>query len=125
MPNPTSIVLTDGTTPVTLYPSVKDGEVSQFRSTSAASLAAQSKLKVSSKVSDSAQRVFSRLDEPLTYVDADSGLTVVHEHALAEMNFRIPAGMTAAERTAFVKRAFNQGAETTLQAVFEDGEGIW
>lgn len=125
MPNPTTIVLTDGTTPVTLYPSAKDGDVSQFRSTAAATLAAQSKLKVSSKTAENAQRVFSRLDEPLTYTDADSGLLVVHEHAIGEINVRIPAGMTSSQRTAFVKRLFNQGAETTLAAVFEDGEGIW
>lgn len=125
MPNPTSIILTDGTTPVTLYPTVKDGEVSQFRASSAATLAAQPRLKASVKTQDSAQRVFFRYDEPQTYVDADTGLTVVHEHAIAEVNIRIPANMAAADRVTYVKRVFGLIDDTTLNTVIEDGEGIW
>lgn len=125
MPNITSVVITDGTTPVTLKPDSMSGSTSVFVSSNKATRSAQTLLKVTTSQNAQASRVIVKLDEPVSYVNADTGRTEVSEHSISDVNIRIPLELTIAERTAFVKKTFSYLADATLAAVIKDGERLW
>lgn len=126
MPALNSIVLTDGTTPLTLTP--RGGSAngkSIFMSANAATREAQSKVTVQFSENKASARVNFRLDTPITSLDADTGRTSVIEHNIAQVDIRVPLVATQAERLQFVKRVFSCLSDATLASVLQTGEELY
>lgn len=119
-----NVVLTDGITPETLIAySNQNGNV-KFRTISHANREVQHSLSHARKVTTSADRDIVRIREPLAVVNSDTGQTYAEDAMSAEINIRIPANATAAQRTAFVKRAFSVYLTAALEDVLVSGEGL-
>lgn len=125
MPNITPVVLTDGTTPLTLNPKGKVNNKTTFLSANAANRAAQSRLTVQVIDGKDSQRVISRLNRPLSVVNADTGLTEVIETMVGEANFRIPYVAETDDRETFLRLFFSQLADSTLKTVLEAGDDLY
>jgi len=124
MPQRSSIVLTDGTTPVTLTP--KGGELGRtnYAATSLPTAAANPKLSFSYK--DSANGVNRQqlsYREPITAVDNTTSETLIRGNVIVDINIAVPSVCTASQRVQAIKRAFD--ALTALEVELTTGEGQW
>jgi hypothetical protein len=128
MPAIKPIVLTDGTTPVTLSPVGGDNVTGQtrYRSNNAATVAANSEALFSNKItSQKLQRQYVRYNQPITAVSADTGETVVRENVIVEINIRVPAVATQSDRESAIKRAFDALSADAFSVELTTGEGQW
>lgn len=125
MPVIAAVVITDGTTPVTLNPDGSSGSANSFISSNKATREAQTSMKVTTTENANSARVVVKIDEPLSFINADTGRTEVIEHAIADINLRVPLAMTLLERQAFVKKSFSILSDATLAKVVKDGERLW
>lgn len=128
MPAISPIVLTDGTTPVTLSPVGGDNVSGQtrYRSNTAATVAANSEALFSNKITpQKLQRQYVRFNQPVTAVSADTGETIVRENVIVEINIRVPAVATQSDRESAVKRAFDALSASAFETELTTGEGQW
>lgn len=124
MPSRASIILTDGTTPVTLTPTGGELGRTLYAATSAATANANPKLTFVYKESaNSVQRQQISYKEPITAVDSVTSETLVRGNVIVDINIAVPAVCTLAQRARAIKRAFN--ALTALQTELLTGEGQW
>lgn len=124
MPAIKALVLTDGTTPVTLSPRAHVSGKTQYRASGAAvSLANPSAVFVYSDDSEATSRSEFRYTEPVTEVNADTGTTTVLDNIIIKVNIRVPGVCTPAQRVRALKRAFSANLAAALQTELETGEG--
>lgn len=117
------IVLTDGTTPRTFNPKKRVGNQSTFMTDDKSTRLEEATLKINVSENSLSQRVIVKLDEPQTHLT--EGVVVVDEHALGEVNIRIPLGMSDTARASFVKRLYSAIDDALVASVSEAGESIW
>jgi len=125
MPAIKPLVITDGTTPVTLNPVSLSKGVSDFRSAAAANRASEEKLHFEARDTKAGQRQYIRYVSPVTEVSADTGVTSVVENCIIEITLRVPDVVTDAQRLAFVKRGFDLAGSGSLLTELTTGEGQW
>jgi hypothetical protein len=128
MPAITPVILTDGTTPVTLAPVGGDNVTGQtrYRSNDGATVAANSEVLFSSKITpQKLQRQYIRFNQPITALSADTGETIVRESVIVEINIRIPSVATQADRETAVRRAFDSLSSSAFETELTTGEGQW
>lgn len=123
MPTITPIVLTDGTTPRTFNPISRQGSTSTFATVDKPTQIEESVLKLIKSTNSASERVIARLDMPeASEVD---GIMVAHEHAIGEINVRVPKTMTDADRVAFVAMLNSVFNDALAKVVLETSENIW
>jgi hypothetical protein len=125
MPAINSVVLTDGTTPITLAPSGHSNGVTKYRTTNAATAVANSKLQFSSKLVNDVQRQYIRFENPVLAVDSVTSETYVRENMIIEVNVRCPGVITPEQRERGIKYAFNAIASDAFETELTTGEGQW
>jgi len=126
MPNRSSIVLTDGVTPVTLTPTGGSLGLTQYMGTGAATAAANAAAKFSYRyTSNGANRQSFSYKEPITAVDSTTGETYVRGNVIVDIGIVVPSICTPAQRLQAIKRAFSAIAAEALQVEFETGQGQW
>lgn len=128
MPAIKPIVLTDGTTPVTLSPVGGDNVSGQtrYRSNNAATVAANSEALFSNKITQQKlQRQYLRFNQPVTALSADTGETIVRENVIVEINIRVPSVATQSDRESAIKRAFDALSVDAFETELTTGEGQW
>nr|APG77135.1 hypothetical protein [Beihai levi-like virus 26] len=119
-----SIVLTDGTTPVTLTP--VGGGVGQtlYRATAEALSAANPSLSFGYRFTDGGtNRQSLSYKQPITAVDSTTSETLVRGQCVVDINIVIPRVATATDRAEAIKRAFD--VLNALNAELITGEGQW
>lgn len=129
MPAISSVVLTDGTTPITLSPVGGNNEAGQtrYRTTDGATALANSEALFSNKVNATSktQRQYLRYNQPITAVSTDTGETLVRSNITIEMNVVMPPDVTPADRALAVKRFFSAADAAAFGTELTTGEGQW
>lgn len=123
MPQPTPIILTDGTTPVTLNPIGRSQGKTSYRGTAAVVAAANETLSFQQSFQGQTERQFTRYIEPVVVVDADTGESVVRDNVIITTENRIPGACTPAQRIRAIKRAFSLAEAAALEVELTTGEG--
>lgn len=124
MPSRASLVLTDGTTPVTLTPTGGELGKTLYSATSAAVAAANPRLSFSYRESANAMnRQQIAYKEPVVAVDSVTSETLVRGNILVDISVAVPAVATLAQRSQAIKRAFS--ALNALSVELLTGEGQW
>jgi len=127
MPAIQPIVLTDGTTPVTLGPISHTAGQTLYRASGAAIRAANPSLTFKYKEQNGVLRQNVRLTFPVTSVDGVTGDTTVLNNALYEFSTRVPGEMSPAEQERAAQLFFSllSGTGVTLLTELTTGEGQW
>lgn len=129
MPAISPIVLTDGSSPVTLTPVGGSSIAGQtrYRSTSASTPAANSEVLFSDKLNANTkvQKQYFRLNHPHTAVSADTGEEIVLGNVTVEINVVVAPSIPNAVRELAIKRAFSAVDAGALSVELTTGEGQW
>lgn len=124
MPARSSIVLTDGTTPVTLDP--RNGGVGKTEYIASVGPTAAANPRLVFQYRDTANGVNRQsisYKEPIVATDSTTNTTVILGNGLVDINIAIPAACTNTQRVRLVKRAFS--ALQALEAELTTGAGQW
>ncbi len=125
MPAISSLVLTDGTSPVTLGPISHVAGETRYRASAASLTAANQSLVFQYKDGNGVQRQTVRYTEPVVAVDSTTSEELVRENVIVEISIRVPGACPSALRVKAVKRAFNAVASGALMTELTTGEGQW
>lgn len=123
MPTIQPVVLNDGTTNRTFNPVSRQGSTSQFATADKPTQVEEASLKLIKSSNTASERVIARLDQPQT--STVDGVTVAYEHAIGEINVRLPKTMTDAQRVLFVASLKSVFDDSLAKVVLETSESVW
>lgn len=121
----TPIVLTDGTTPVTLNPISRSANETRFRAEGASIKLANPSLVYQYKLDGAVDRQTIRYTDPVVFTDTTTGEEYVKENCIANFSYRVPGVCSPAQRIEFIQRAHSVSLAAALQTELETGEGQW
>lgn len=125
MPAISSLILTDGTTPVTLSPRDHVSGATSYRATT--SLVASQNMTVRYTYRDTANKVnrCSVVAKQPLVTEGSPGVYTSRGEITCEINLMVPPGTTQAERLQFVLRVFDVINTGQLRTELTTGEGQW
>lgn len=126
MPAIVALVLTDGTTPVTLSPREHVSGSTLYRATSSLVASHNPHLKYAYRTTtNKVDRSNVTFKQPL-FTETDPGVFVSRGEITGEINLMVPPEATQAERLLFVKRLMSLvGTSGNLTTELTTGEGQW
>jgi len=127
MPAIQPIVLTDGTTPVTLGPTSHTAGQTLYRASGAATRAANATLRFKYRDQNGVLRQVVRFTKPVLSVDSITGDTVVIDNSIYELSTRVPGSASPEHQEQGVLEFMSIVSETgvTLRDELTTGEGQW
>lgn len=119
------IVLTDGTTPVTLSPISRTAKETRFRAAGASIKLANMSLTYQYTLDAAVDRQNVRVTDPVVFTDTVTGEEYVKDNNIANFNVRVSPHCSPEQRAAFIRYSYSSSLEAALKAELEAGEGQW
>jgi hypothetical protein len=125
MPAVTPIVLTDGTSPVTLNPDDRRNGKTYYSADTAATQSANETAQFSSSKSNDVLRQAFKTTSPVVGIVSETGETIVRDRVIIETTVRVPGVCSPEQQEAAVRRHFDALSSGALETELTTGEGQW